>query len=307
VHSLVSVTSSPRPVRIAAAFVSGLVFAAFVYWLGATSRAQESARAILVCVGSDRMLRMSEVDKPCRPHEERFALASPSVETELSKLGEKADVTPGGIRANLKVQAPFEVVDKAGRTILRVDEQVLEGRGLAIFSASGRAVSAVLSEGEGFGLVTVRSSGGPEAKLFGRIAEAGLSIHEVNQKRLEVTRSASGSFGLRAFNAGGTRVATFGATGDGFGVGAVGSGGNEPVAAIHALGGVGTVVVSGPNGQAVASMVDAPQGGKVEISNRDGTMLVEAGTEAGRGYVKTGPSAYPSIFPFPISQLVGKR
>jgi hypothetical protein len=167
-------------------------------------------------------------------------------------------------------------------------------------------VASVLAEGDGSGLVTTRSSAG-ETKLFSRSAEVGVAVHEVGKKRLELTKSPAGSFAVRAFNAGGLRVATFGATGEGFGVSSVGAGADWPLAAMTATDGRGAVQVLGPNGEPVVTLVDEAEGGKVQISSRAAVMLVEAGTESGRGFVRTGPGAYPSIFPFPISQIVGKK
>ncbi len=153
----------------AAAFSGGLVMAFTVIWLGVTGSAQESTDTVPVCVGVDRVLRFVEVEKNCKAGEQRFVLASATVESkseepETKKPSPKKPEQPseqsssGGGGAT-KITAPFEIVDAKGNTIMRVtdDDGSSYGRGAYVFNNQKRPVAHVgVSASDNGGRILVR-------------------------------------------------------------------------------------------------------------------------------------------------------
>jgi hypothetical protein len=149
-------------------FGAGLVTALAVVWSGVAGSAQETSSTVPVCVGADRVLRFVEIERNCRAGELRFMLASATVgskseESEGKKPAKKPNQSSNQSPSNrdgvpTKVTAPFEVVDNAGNTIMRVsdDDGNTYGRGIYIFNKGNRPVSHVGVSGSGGGRILVR-------------------------------------------------------------------------------------------------------------------------------------------------------
>ena len=155
------------------AFGLGLVTALAVAWLSVAGSAQESTDTVPVCVGADRVLRFVEVEKDCKKGEQRFILASATVESESEEPGEskkpsdkpaeKPDRSAGQGSSSdagraMKVTAPFEVVDAQGNTIMKVgDDDGTYGRGIYVFNNQKRPVARVgVSATDAGGVILVR-------------------------------------------------------------------------------------------------------------------------------------------------------
>lgn len=170
----------------AAAFGAGIVVMLLaVVWLSVAGAAQESTDTVPVCVGADRVLRFVEVEKSCKAGERRFVLASATVgsksdEPEAKKPSPKKPAqpseqnSPGGGGRAMKVTAPFEVVDKQGRTIMKVQEPSSDaGRGMYIYNDQGLiAASITVLHGSSGGRAVVYDGAGSPSRhvqmLYGK-------------------------------------------------------------------------------------------------------------------------------------------
>lgn len=150
---------------------AGVMAAIAVVWSSVAGLAQETTGTVPVCVGADRVLRFVEIERNCRAGELRFMLASATVgskseESEGKKPAKKPNQssnqspsTRDGVPT--KVTAPFEVVDRQGRTIMRVQEPTSDSsRGVYIFNDKGSDVASVYVLRSGGGSVKVRNSEG---------------------------------------------------------------------------------------------------------------------------------------------------
>lgn len=163
-------------------------------WFVTPGLADETAIAVEVCVGADRVLRFIENAKPCHQGEQRFALASPSVETELAKAeAEKTKPKPPPaapapqvsqpppppgppIKIQNRVFAPFEVVAPDGTVILRVAAKVSSksgngarvtigagdsgNYGIRVYKNGGNIVAGIGQSSAGTGVVAVMDDKG---------------------------------------------------------------------------------------------------------------------------------------------------
>jgi hypothetical protein len=254
-----------------AAFGVGSALALALIWFGATGSAQESSDIVPVCVGTDRVLRFVEVEKNCRAGEQRFILASATVESESEepegkKPAKRPDQpagqgsTEGGGRVT-KVTAPFEVVDAQGLTLMRVtdDDGTAYGRGVYVFNNQKRPVAHVgVASGGGGGRILVRdkdanrtrhvqmiyTASGPQFVIKGDNDKMMLSIDKI---------------GLIYYNAQENPAISLGA------------------------------------GQSGAK-------GVLKIADEDGISAVEAGSLDKRGIVRVYPAK--GAIPFPIPQFI---
>ena len=152
---------------------AGLVIVLALVWLSVTGAAQETGNTVPVCVGADRVLRFVEDEKNCKVGEQRFLLASVTAESKSEEpeakkppakkpdqSSEKDSTNRDGLAT--KVTAPFEVVDKQGRTIMRVQDSTSDtSRGVNIYNDQGRVAAHVgVLISSGGGRVMARNSGG---------------------------------------------------------------------------------------------------------------------------------------------------
>lgn len=146
-----------------------LLAGALVLWVSTVCVAQEGLR---VCIGPDRVVREALVGG-CGSNEKSYRLAEEKAETEapedpdepqdlqreLTKLAQRVATLESARKPDAtsttsaqRVTAPFEVVDRDGNLILRVqDRDPSARRGLHIFGNNGSLAAQVAVAGEGDG------------------------------------------------------------------------------------------------------------------------------------------------------------
>jgi hypothetical protein len=298
------------------AFASGTV-ATGVVALTVMSLDSQSVRdnAFHVCVGKDRVLKLVETEEPCPEGQQRLRLqeaGAPDVEPPKD-TGAKANKKEDAKSAS-KVQAPFEVVDANGRTIIRVDTTFGargQGRGIQIYGTSGQPVAYAVSDSGGHGVLRVDSASGQMSTgIFAYNESAGLRVKENDKLRVDIGRSDVGSYAARFYSSGTLPMA-------GVGIGSKGTpyvqvtDGTAPRAALVVTGNRGQIELDNSKGQAVATFSEGTQGGgKLQLTDGSGTPMVEAGTAEGVGVVRAGPTSGPAYMVGPailVSRIVGKK
>jgi hypothetical protein len=219
------------------------------------------------------------------------------------------------------VKAPFHVVDKAGKILLRVEENYQGHRGVFVHNRGGKTSAQMGESKKGNGFAEVFDAGGATTTLLGGVG--GLAIwkgdivvsDENKRKRTEIGRQ-----GVRVFDDAEQAIARFGADpSNKFGTLVVGAGGTTMVAVL-AGGEVGSVTVSDSAGKTVADIGAAgvqvfhdgtsvarlglsPGGtgaGYLAIGNPGGSAVVEAGMlPDGFGVVRAYPLSGNTPIPIP--------
>ncbi len=239
-------------------------------WFVATTQADETAKEVEVCVGADRILRFVENPVPCKPDEQRFALLSPSVESELARSKnekpnepeKKKDAKPTVTR----VTAPFEVIDSAGKVILRVTEgdDKAGGRGAYLYDSSEPAIILATS---GPHLLLNNDSALGAWLGINEEAEAFLSLHKGQQVAVELGPGSKNNTALRIFGDSGHLVAAIGVDVEGQGAVRVANTAGATVASMQAEeGGGGVYAIS--NGAPVAGIVSSEGHGVIAVYNK---------------------------------------
>jgi hypothetical protein len=180
--------------RIMSAFAAGCVTAAGLGWgvnlsAAAAARAQydtSSQGAIHVCIGTDAVLRLADASRVCGPNEKSLQIQAmggdaasaktsnthgeerriADLEKRLSALEASAARGQKNDNKIVKVVAPFEVVDRFGRTVFRVSEA-----GAGLFNGDGKSVAELRATERG-GFFIGRSAG---AQLLTTVGTSGMS------------------------------------------------------------------------------------------------------------------------------------
>ena len=297
------------------AFASGTV-ATTVVAVSVMSLNSQQVRdnAFHVCVAKDRVLRLVETDEPCPEGQERLRLAeagTPDVEPPKDTDDKPAKKPETSKPISSKVQAPFEVVDYHGRTIVRVDTGFGDGTvsGMGVYSPDGRLVALVVAD-HGHGVVRAQSSDGKMSTSFGASTGfAGLRVREGEKVRAELGRGEAGGYGTRIYGSGQTPMAFLGLTASGIPTVLVGNGTNSLAYLGVTNQNRGIVGVTNSSGSEVASLSEGGDGGKLQLLDQGGTTVVEAGVlPGGAGVVRAGPSAFADRAGLVrLSELRGKR
>jgi hypothetical protein len=271
--------------------------------------------AFHVCVAKDRVLRLVETEEPCPEGQQRLRLAEADTpDVEPPKDSENTNSDRKKLEPAAKVQAPFEVVDSAGKPIIRVSETLgpqLTGRGMEVYGASGPPVAFVVADSGGHGVVRTNSANGHNATgIFAYDDAAGLRVRENDVIRADIGRKG-GSYAARFFSSGSASPsAALGVSADGTSLVTVGNG-KAVLASMGANATNGTVQVSNTAGVNIANLSDNSDGGKLSLTDRSGKTMIEAGVlPSGIGVVRAGPAGYPSKVPpllQPVSELLGKK
>lgn len=246
--------------------------------------AQESSGAIPVCVGADRVLRAVENEEPCPAGAQRFVLASPSVEAELknqstARAQPAADPKSPPSDGNT-VAAPFTVVDRAGRPILRVQETM---------ASDAKSAAPVVITGGAMDTFSVRvfNRSGVMMAAFGETQDrtGAVAVYDAEGARVADVGGAARS--ITVFSEKGNSLARLMITGDGRGEVRVVN--NEAVLAALSQGASG--------------------GGELVLTDAGGTPMVKGFTSpAGVGVVLTGPAGRPGgVMGLPGSLIMGKK
>jgi hypothetical protein len=283
-----------------------------VAWIGALSGQSaggSGASSLTVCVGPDSALRVTSADGRCaaglRPtvvaagpgwRSGSRGEAAPPSET-LTDLGRRIEA--------LENRSGFEVVDRAGRPILRVAPD-----GVRVYNTGGKEVAAIHVEGGG-GSFTARSADGLLATTFGVSgARAGLWVSEGGVVRADAGRRPVGNYALRVLSNSGATVAAIGESNADTGAILIGDA-NERVRISLQLGaGRALFNLINRGGAPIASLSeDASEAGMFQIGNAASDPMVKMDVSKSRyGVVLTGPVAGLPLVPssgLPGSYLLG--
>jgi hypothetical protein len=229
------------------------------------------------------------------------------------------------------VKAPFHVLDKAGKVILAVEENIDGYRGLFVQNRNGRDVVVVAEGKKGNGVVETKDTANVTTTLLG--GKGGLAIWKgdiIFSDENEKLRAEFARGGIKVYDKDGVKaVARFGADPEGqFGTVAVGKAG-QVYAAMVAGKDSGQVVVRGADekniaelgekgvvvfnkaGTAVGRLGLPPSGkesGYLVVANSGGDAMVEAGVlPEGRGVVRAYPLDGKTPIPIPNFIRGGKE
>lgn len=277
--------------------------------------------AFHVCVAQDRVLRLVETDEQCPEGQQRLRLQEadvPDVDPpkEAADMGDrkKGQDQPANEStakkaddpleladfkkvpsqpAVTKVKAPFEVVDANGRIIMRVDSSFGGSyRGLGIYDTATQAnpVAYVLSSTKGDGILRAES---PSGQVVGVIT--------ASEERVAALFGKEGQGG----------AAMIGTTPSGRGIVEVGNGETAHAAMVSRLDDRGQIQVNS-GAVNVVTITEGSQGGMLQIADKGGRTMVEAGIDPGDGVgvVRAGPKSGPGYMVGPailVSRIVGKQ
>lgn len=210
------------------------------------------------------------------------------LERRLTALEKSPSMKP--LTVPNRVPAPFEVVDRSGQTIFRVEEDM-------VFVSHAGQQRAQIGVGEnGANLVL----GGPAAlktQLFSFAGEAGFAIEDNGKERVSLgfaTKTDTYRLLFRGAD-GASVVAGIGESVLGTGAVIIGSAEGAVKASMHVEeDGKGAISIRGESGVTIASLTEgANGGGLLEISSASGEPMVQAGVhEGGFGVVRAGPASF---------------
>jgi hypothetical protein len=317
--------------KYVAAFVAGGITAALGVWLNAEVRAQSSAGAMLVCAGADGVLHVAEVAPTCKPGETSLYLfpqaqspqrdesdtsQSASRQRKLADLERQAAnlerVNPHSAATTV---APFNVVDRNGKTVFSVTNDDAYGTYAQLFNNEGYSSVTFMAFDKG-GLLRAASPKGPALELKAMDPkELGLYIVDGSGKSVELGRDP---------DAGTYRLRFVGKRGLVAGIGQSKLAGNPPLAYVADAGAIkarmyitqdthrGKFSVSKDGINEIAVLSEGSSGGGVlTLYNSSGeTPMVDAGAAAGGfGLVRAGPGAFKpgyGVLGLPGSYISGK-
>jgi hypothetical protein len=318
-------------------FTFGCLGATAAGWVTSELRAQEhTAGEVHVCIGEDRALRLTGAMEPCAGGQRRFTLKEAGVEPlEPHEPGrERAhDAEPKGAavlkerladfdrrldvmevqseRGELgnKVVAPFEVIDRDGKVIFRVEEEAVR-----LYNGAGKAVAQMRANEDGGYFLGVSADAELVAAIGVSGQMAGVMLTEGGVTRLDLGRhKTAGSYRLRVFGPAGQSIAGIGERPDiGVGTTYVADGtGQIRAAMIVQEEGKGQIYINNRSGTMVLAATEGlTGGGLLEIMNASGDRMVAAGVvEGGVGVVRTGPGSFSpghGLLGLPGSYIAGK-
>ena len=170
-----------------------------------------------------------------------------------------------------KVTAPFEVVDKEGKTIMVVKEKGVAGddRGAFIYSPKGISVVDMSAEQDSGGLIALSDGESNEKKqvyLTSDKSFSGLSIYKPdgNSVAMSIGASPGRSSSIKVLNDNGKIAAALDSQASG-GKLSIYSGSEVPIATIQSDGAGGNVSVNDAGGNPVASMFTKSGAGGLKV------------------------------------------
>jgi hypothetical protein len=283
-----------------------------------------AARGIEACADDDGTLRLTEPTVPCKPGQRRMRLSEPKIEKEQTCEQDQARAEGlerrvkdleyrdrRGFLRGTKVIAPFEVVTKAGKRILYIEEANVTFSNLA-----GKPVVWILADDSGGNLLTQSADGSVSASIGALEKRAGVVLQEQDRDRIDLGRRSNGRYGLQVISPEGHVIAYVGQSAAGSGLAMVADTAGTPKASMFlptiGSGGIaGQVMVSNAQGKDVAFLATGQGGaGLLQLTDSSGNLMVEAGvTKEGRGVVRTGPGMWNSgvgIVGLAPSFIIGK-
>jgi hypothetical protein len=302
------------------AFSAGLVAALSLIWPTTLCAQTENGGAIHACVGPDRVLRRVQLQEPCPAGQRSLYLAEPEDEEENepeedTPEPEKPPVDPRirdleirvtalKNRPRSRLKAPFEVVDQAGKPILRVEP------GAVRFYDGGKQVAVITLFDDG-AFFTVGGSESLKASFGASSGMGGFFMSEGGKSRLELGKGEKGNFRLVFLTPDEKQVAGIGESAEGTGAARIGSSDGALKASMQLdKGARGAFRIFNAGGNALLSLTQGDNpGGLLEIGDSGSEPMVKAGVSSAGSYgvVLAGPA---SIFPatglgLPGSYLLG--
>jgi hypothetical protein len=311
-----------RRVTTLLTFAAGCASGAVLFWTHADLGAQAPG-AIHVCAASDGVLRLAQ-DAGCPAAQRTLYLPGPgtqagndpkpkndspskqriaSLEQRIAEL-EQA----GGVRAlPHTAQAPFEVKDRSGRVIFRVDRNAV-----SLFNREAKPVVQMLASDDGGRFKARSGTVDMDVSLLAEGPSAGVVAKEAGTTRVHLGSVGAG-YSLTISGKDGNTVAGIGQTKpDGVGLVVVGDQAGEMKAALQVTDGRGMVAVQSSARVPVANLSQgANGGGHFQLVGPDRQVMVEAGVaKDGYGVVRAGPAGFApgyGVLGLPGSYIVGKK
>jgi hypothetical protein len=307
-------------------FAGGGAITMIVASLSTSIDAQSQADSVHVCAAAEGVLRLAQ-GPTCPAGQTSLYLATASapdskddkkpsdnlaalqrrldeLEKRVSELEQMANQGELGSR----VVAPFNVVDRSGRTIFQVERDYVR-----LYNGSSQLVAQIYASGGG-GAFYGQTPGGDLNAAIGAASQfGGVMIGQGRQYRIQLGGQPGNRVSLKVFTGGGQLVAGIGEDTQGQGLAVVADKAGTYKAALQvASDGKGQVGVQNTARIGVAELSEgANGGGKLTIWGADGTAMVEAGVTAqGIGVVRTGPNFFKpgmGVLGLPGSYIVGKQ
>ena len=322
-----------KNVRIVHSVVLGCVVSSLIGRIEIEAHAQVNAQApnIHVCADKNDVLRIAAPDAPCPKGQRSLILQTvlSGVEPEKPK-----DTTPNDItldRAALddinrrlskleelgcaalekrKVVAPFEVVDRSGKTMFSVIENAV-----GLFNGGATPIAAIVADSSG---AIFSAKGGNNRVTFGINSPyiAGLTLSEGGKRKIELGKSLEkGNYKLGFLSSSSQVIAGIGESSDtGTGLVLINDAQGKRRALMEVTHeGKGRIGIMSGGAKSIAAIGEGEQAGGVFYACAAGgscsPVMVSAGTnENGVGVVATGPGFYAGgPTGAPGSFLVGKK
>jgi hypothetical protein len=210
----------------------------------------------------------------------QLSAQSPAGSDEATKkLESRMAALERQINSPLTVTAPFIVVDKNRKELLRVDGNVTEGADLTLGGSSGGTIA--LNTARSVAAVSVMAAGQPDVILISSASDTGVGVYKSGGAK---TKDSSRVF----------RIAFLGRTDDADDADAVVTVNNaagDPVAALAAKASGGEVQVGNADGEPTGAELSVnAEGGRLRVFDKSGAAVggVFGGAKGG-GLALTGP------------------
>ena len=307
------------------AFTSGLAVVLFAYGYFADVHAQSGDReAIVACADGDGRLRLNEPAGVCEPGETQVPLKSVEMEREEKKapdpavadlqkrlseledrLGAAAKMLDG------KVEAPFEVFNPAGTRVFAVEEQTLGSRSIRAFNDAGKEAAWINIADSGAFLRLWSTT----SQLIAEFEPEDFQVRdrELDDRRIDLGPTEGPRHALRLYNKAERVIAGIGQSMVESGVVLIGDEQGKPrfrMSMGSQAANFGKVELVNTEDIEIATLgVDDRQNGLLQLRNKEGVTMVEAGTVKSVGIVLAGPGAFRHGLHFvglPASYIEGK-
>lgn len=321
-------------------FTAVCVTAGLVAWLATDLRAQ-SEEGIHVCVAPDGVMRLA-AGPACPAGQQSLYFKKPEIEIKLPETvpgqsncegasivnvrmreleRQLKNLEDAAIRGELgnRVVAPFEVVDREGKRVFRVDRSGTSTIA-ELYNSAEQSVAAIMGFAGG-GQFSARNEGGQGLQAhFGILSSgqsAGVRVVEHGETRIDLGKSSEGGrYRLRVDGKGGKLLAQIGENSEGRGLvlaadaqGKIGA----LLTADETLGGMAAVYGASSEWTVATLGQGDSRGGSLRLWGPGGgpKPLVEAGVDSdGVGVVRAGPEGFKpgmGLLGLPSSYISGKR
>ncbi len=313
------------------AFAAGCAVTLAVAWTTGAVRAQGQAdTTVHVCAAPDGVLRLVDLSAPCPVGQTSLYLAleqgpagwadqpppppstpSPSFGAWLNDLQQRVrnlENAAGTGKLGSKVVAPFIVTDRTGKTLFKVDQELV-----VLYNGAGKAVSIIKAGADGGYFAGVSGTSDLTASVGTSGSKGGVLVSEGGVNRIDLGKVVEGNFAARFYGKDGKNaVAAIGQTITGSGAAQVADAAGN-IRAIMRLDDQqrGMIaVINRSSSTMVATLTEGLSGGGLlNIGSSSGERMVAAGVTDGFGVVQTGPASFMQAagLGLPGSYIAGKR